>query len=101
VSSVVTGAQAGGSSIPEAVAMDTTTEEVEVVVPMAEAAEGQPRPGSSSSPRGHSRGTHRCTLEGEYGDGRAVAGDSRCITDPFGAYEGGDDDKPWLSRAVS
>jgi hypothetical protein len=40
VYSVVTGAQAGGSTIPEAVAMETATEEVEVVVPMAEVAEG-------------------------------------------------------------
>jgi hypothetical protein len=40
VFSVVTGAEAGGSVIPEAVAMEIATEEVEVVVPVAEVTEG-------------------------------------------------------------
>jgi hypothetical protein len=38
--SMVTGAQAGGSAIPEAVAMETAMEEVEVVVPVDEVTEG-------------------------------------------------------------
>jgi hypothetical protein len=38
--SVVTGAQARGSAIPEAIATETTTEEVEVTVPVAEVTEG-------------------------------------------------------------
>jgi hypothetical protein len=42
--SVVIEAQAGGSAIPEAVAMETATEEVEVAVPVAEVAKGQPPP---------------------------------------------------------
>jgi predicted alternative tryptophan synthase beta-subunit len=38
--SVVTGAQAGGSAIPEAIAMESATEEVEVAVPVAKVTEG-------------------------------------------------------------
>jgi hypothetical protein len=40
VYSVLTGAQAGGSSISEAVAMDRATEEAEVTVPMTRVTEG-------------------------------------------------------------
>jgi hypothetical protein len=40
VYSLLTGAQAGGSSIPEAVAMDTATEEPEVVVLVSRVTEG-------------------------------------------------------------
>jgi hypothetical protein len=42
VCSVVTGAQDGGSTIPEVVAMETATEKVEAVVPTTKVAEGQP-----------------------------------------------------------
>jgi hypothetical protein len=37
---VITRAQAGGSTIPEAVAMEAATEGVEVVVPVAKVTEG-------------------------------------------------------------
>jgi hypothetical protein len=49
--SVVTGAQARGSAIPEAIAMETATEEVEVVVPVAEVTEGEaPDPEATVAP---------------------------------------------------
>jgi hypothetical protein len=45
VYSVLTGAQAGGSSIPEAVAMETATEEAEVAVKVTGVTKGiSPKP---------------------------------------------------------
>jgi hypothetical protein len=75
--SVVTGAQAGGSTIPEAVAMEAAMEEVEVAMPMAKVTEGAvPVPEAAVAPE-VAVGVHVDVLP------NALPG---CCADPFGTY---------------